>query len=113
MVYQFTVHSNLPEGSACPIHPMFQLYGKLMKGIKLTTAENDYIVERLYGLFGQHSSTYKLGGFSASFFSYFPKVLVRQYGHWQAYYVPNKTALRKVLSGSIEEMVYVSNKKPK
>ncbi len=106
MVFQFTEHSNLPKGSACPIHKMFTLYGKLQKGLKLTPEENLYITEQLYGVCGQHSSTYKLGGFAAMFSDYFPLILVKQYGQWQEYYAPNKTTLRKVLYGAIEKMSY-------
>ena len=107
MVYQFTAHGNLPKGSAAPIHRMFQLYGKLMQRKKLNKEEREYVTDRLWGTMGQHSSTYKLGGFAAHFSTYLPKILVKQYGSWHEYHAPNKTELRKVLHGTIEEMTYV------
>ena len=107
MVYQFTVHSNLPTGSAAPVHRMFTLYGKLMQGKKLTKEEKEYVTDRLYGMSGSHSGSYKLGGFVAHFSHVLPKILVKQYGSWQEYFAPNKTALRKVLHGTIDEMTYV------
>lgn len=110
MVFQFTNHSNLPKGSACPIHPMFKLYGKLISGQSLTPEEKLYITERLYGVGGSHSSMYKLMGFCAPFYKVFPKILVKQYDHWQEYYAPNKSTLRKVLYGHIQEMTYVNKK---
>lgn len=108
MVYQFTVHSNLPQGSAAPVHKMFTLYGKLMQGKKLTSEEKEYITDRLWGVMGAHSHVYKLGGFAADFSRFLPTILVKQYGSWQEYVAPNKTLLRKVLYGTIDQMSYLN-----
>lgn len=107
-VYQFTSHENLPEGSACPVHEMFQLYGKLQKGIKLTRGEKDYIAEMLSN--NGYSPTYKVMGFAAPFAFVLPRILVMQWGTWREYYAPDKTSLRKALYGTIDEMVYLPNK---
>ena len=34
------------------------------------------------------------------------KILVKQYGQWSEYYAPSKNALRRVLTGEIQGMVY-------
>ncbi len=106
MVYQFTVHKNLPENSACPIDPMFQLYGKLQKGKQLSRKEKDHIAESLYGVSGMWSSVYKRGGFAAHFSTVLQRYLVyqRHYG-WLEYYAPDKTSLRKAIFGGIIEII--------
>lgn len=105
MIYQFTVHSNLPKGSPQPQHKMFDLYNKVrQKGVKsLTREEKNYITTNLYGIFGAQSSVYKLGGFAVPFFEVLPRILVkiRHYG-WKEYYAPDKTSLRKAITGIIE-----------
>lgn len=108
MVYQFTSHSNLPDNSPCPVHPMFQLYGKAWKGKKLTRQEKDTIADNLYGIWGQQSATYKLGGFLAPFYNVLNKYIVKyKHGHLQEYYAPDKTSLRKALSGGIAYIIEV------
>ncbi len=107
MVYQFTVHGNLPKGSACPQHEMFTLYGKLLKGDKISSHDKQYIADHLWGTFGANSSTYRLGGFAAHFSEVLPRILVKQHGDWREYVAPNKSTLRNALYGHIDEMHYV------
>jgi hypothetical protein len=69
----------------------------------LTRTEKDQVAELLYGLFGAQSSTYKLGGWAWPMRSVLPRFLVNMRGHgWQEYYAPDKTSLRRVLSGVLE-----------
>lgn len=44
-------------------------------------------------------------GYEYDFRDELRKFLVKQYGHWQEYYAPNKTLLRKNLYGRIEQIV--------
>jgi hypothetical protein len=110
MVFQFTEHSNLPKGSACPVSPMFQLYGKAVAGQELTREEKDLVAERLYGAGAIGGSMYKLGGFAAPFSQVAKRILVNSehYG-WTAYYAFDKMSLRKALKGlcTIIEMHYI------
>ena len=98
MVYQFTSHGRLPENSACPIHPVFQLYGRVLKGEKLTRKEKDEIANNLYGIFGQGEATFKYMGFAAPFSQVLNRYLVNiQNCGWQEYYSPDKTSLRRAI----------------
>lgn len=100
MIYQFTEHSNLPKNSACPVNPLFQLYGKLMAKKNLTRQEKDRIADSLYGTFGAGSSTYKTGGFAAPFHQILTRFIVNiRHCGWQEYYAPDKTSLRKAIGG--------------
>lgn len=62
-------------------------------------------------IFGQdnllRSGTYKLAGWSYDLKPFLKRIIVNQYGNWQAYYAPNKTALRTVLGGTINEIHYL------
>jgi hypothetical protein len=53
----------------------------------------------------QRSGRYKLMGWSYDFRPYLKRFIVKQYGSWQDYYAPNKTALRSSIYGRIEEIV--------
>jgi len=55
----------------------------------------------------QSTGYYKLMGWAYDLRPFLRKILVKQYGSWQEYYAPNKTALRKVLFGTIEKMQYL------
>lgn len=83
-----------------PLDPMLALYRKSKSGAKLTREEKDRIADRLYGLFGSHSSTYKVGGFAAPFSDHLPRFLVQdKYGAatWREYYAPDVSSLRRAL----------------
>lgn len=51
------------------------------------------------------SSCYKLGGWA--YYFDMPKFLVKQYGEWQEYFAPSKTALRKAIYGRIDKIVAI------
>lgn len=53
----------------------------------------------------QRSAKYLYMGWAFDFSPYMKRFLVRQYDHWQSYYAPNKTALRKSIYGRIEEII--------
>lgn len=100
MIYQFTVHNNLPANSAIPLDPVFALYRKSKSGAKLNREEKDTIAARLYGVFGAHGSTYRAGGFAAPFHDHLPRFLVQEKysnGTWKTYYAPDVTSLRRAL----------------
>jgi hypothetical protein len=47
----------------------------------------------------------KIMGYKYNLRPYLKQYLVKQYGSWQEYYAPNKTALRKCLHGAIDKIV--------
>ena len=84
-----------------------ELLEKAMRNEALSRQEKDRIAEILYGLFGDHGSTYRLAGWAWHMSGVLPRILVRH--TWDnsfcPHYAPDKTALRKVLY-SVAEMVY-------
>lgn len=50
------------------------------------------------------SATYRYMGWLYDFTPHMKRFLVKQYGDWQEYYAPNKTALRKATYGEIQEI---------
>ncbi len=48
---------------------------------------------------------YRLRGWEFNFRPYMKRFVVRQYGTWQEYYAPNKTALRNSIYGEIQKIV--------
>lgn len=50
---------------------------------------------------------YKEKGWEFDFKPFLKKYLVKQYDSWQEYYAPNKTLLRKTISGAITKIVEI------
>jgi hypothetical protein len=78
-----------------------QLLEKAQDGAKLTREEKDEIAKILYGTFGAQYSTYKLLGWAWNMDPYLKRILVSftyEPNKFIAYYAPDKTSLRKVLS---------------
>lgn len=48
---------------------------------------------------------YKLMGYRYDFKPYLKKYLYKQYGEWREAYAPNKTLLRKVIYGTINQII--------
>ena len=48
---------------------------------------------------------YKLMGYKYDFKPYLKKYLYKQYGEWSEAYAPNKTLLRQVIGGRIEQII--------
>ena len=70
--------------------------------------KSKYAVPFTFGLDNlQRDGIYKLQGWAYDLRPFLKKILVKQYGSWQEYYAPNKTALRKLLYGVVEKMQYI------
>jgi len=91
-----------------PDNDLTRLLEKAQSGAALTRDEKDRIANTLYGLFGSHSSTYKLAGWAWYMGSCLRRILVNYSwdSNFQPYYAPDKTSLRKALSLPVKEMVY-------
>lgn len=48
---------------------------------------------------------YRLMGYQYDFKPYLKKYLYKQYGDWREAYAPNKTLLRQVIGGRIEQII--------
>ena len=56
-----------------------------------------------------YSGVYRNMGWLYDFRPYLNRYVVCQYNSWQAYYCLNKTLLRKLISGKVQEIVQVKN----
>ncbi len=90
-------------------HTMSRVYllkEKLNKGGKMNRAEKNWLAENV------RSNSYfrtavPLMGYRFDFSDVLKKFVVKQYDHWFEYYAPDKTSLRSVLFGRIQEIVEV------
>lgn len=84
------------------------LLEKAQSGAGLTREEKDRIASILWGIFGSHSSTYKLYGWAWPMANCLPRILVSYTWdkYFAPYHAPDKTSLRKALCGPIREMIY-------
>jgi hypothetical protein len=51
-----------------------------------------------------HHGVFKINGWAFNLQDELKKYVVKQYGDWHEYYAPNKTTLRKLLYGRIENI---------
>ena len=102
--YRFVSHAKEKK----PDNDITRLLEKAQSGEALIREEKDRIAGILWGLFGGHSSTYKLAGWAWPMRDCLPRILVnyRWDNHFEIYHAPDKTSLRKALSLPIREMVY-------
>ena len=90
-----------------PDNETTRLLEKMQAGGSLTREEKDRVANILYGLFGAGGSSYRLLGWQWDMSRHLPRFLV-QYkydSHFWPYYAPDKTSLRKALTGPIREIV--------
>jgi hypothetical protein len=100
-----------------PVTSLTTLLEKVMsEGLSnLTRNEKDQVASTLYGIMGCHSPTYKLMGWAWSMAPYLKRILVStpyEPHEFRAYYAPDKTSLRKVIS-PVYEMIFAPTKTQK
>lgn len=99
------------------IYPFCENGRKFMRESNLPdTQSEDYAKKKLGEIYsdGYHSQLGNLLRYGCEYwlgvvYDYRPflqKILVKQYGQWSEYYAPSKNALRRVLTGEIQGMVY-------
>ena len=86
---------------------IYLLKEKLNKGGKMNRTEKNWLTENV------RSNSYfrtavPLMGYRFDFSDVLKKFVVKQYDHWFEYYAPDKTSLRSVLFGRIQEIVEVN-----
>lgn len=85
---------------------VYKLREHLNNGGKLSREEKNWITQKARdGVY--FNKGIALGGYYFDFSDVFKRYFVKQYGHISEYYAVDKTALRSVLYGRIEEIVKV------
>ncbi|MDO4707992.1 MAG: hypothetical protein Q4A61_06205 [Porphyromonadaceae bacterium] len=85
----------------------YLLREQLNRGEAMSREQKDWLCEAV------NSNTYfrtavPVMGYRFDFLDVLKKYLVNQYGQWAEYYAPDRTSLRKHLSGSINQIVEIS-----
>lgn len=86
---------------------VFALRTKLNNGEKMNRQEKNWLTEQV-----NHNSYFKRGvplqGWRFDFSDVLRAFVVNQYGHWAEYNATDKTALRNMLYGRIDQIVEVT-----
>jgi len=86
---------------------VYQLREKLNRGEKMSREEKNWLAENL-----NHNSYFRtavpLMGYRFDFSDVIRKFLVNQHGGWSEYYAPDKTSLREILYGRINQIVQIN-----
>lgn len=90
-----------------PDNELTRLLEKAQDYDALSREEKDRIANILWGIFGSHSSTYRLAGWAWGMSTCLRRILVRHTydSHFSIYFAPDKTSLQKCLH-QVKEMVY-------
>lgn len=90
---------------------IYNFTGKAKEENKIDFKEPGEFLKRKFEkgcIFGQdnllRTGTYKEMGWSYDFKPFLKRFLVKQYGNWSEYYCLNKTTLRKLIFGKVEEI---------
>ena len=81
----------------------YTMMEKLNNGENLTREEKNKLAACIC-----HDGVTKSMGFRFDFRNAVKNYVVKQYGSWHEYFAPDKTSLRKVLSGRIQKIVEVA-----
>jgi hypothetical protein len=84
---------------------VYKVKEKLVNGEKLTREEKDRIVSSSHF----NKGLLKYGGWCFSFTPYMKTYLVKQYDRWEEYKAFDKTSLRKILYGTIQKIVEITD----
>lgn len=106
IAYKF-VNWDVPTLEEMKNAKVYQLKEKCLNGEKLSREEKNWITEEVHSnIYSKHSIP--LMGWMFSFKNFLRRFIVNQYGNWCEYYAFDKTALRHVIYGRIDEIVEVS-----
>lgn len=86
---------------------VYQLKQKCMNGEKLSRDEKNWITKNVSNNTFSKSGIPLMGWFF-SFRDYLKRFIIKQYGCWSEYYAFDRTALRHVVYGRIDEIVDVA-----
>ena len=90
---------------------IYNFTGKAKEENKIDFKKPEEFLKRKFEkgcIFGQdnllRNGIYKEMGWSYDFKPFLKRFLVKQYGNWSEYYCLNKTTLRKLIFGKVEEI---------
>lgn len=102
------VRHDVPELEALKYAKVYQLREKLNKGEKMNRAEKNWIAEAV-----NRNAYFKravpLQGYRFGFEDFLKTYVVKQYGSWHEYNAPDKTSLRSIVYGRIDQIAEISN----
>ena len=88
---------------------VFKLRVKLNNGVPMNRTEKDWLAENVRSN-AYFRTAVPLMGWRFDFSDVLKKYVVKQYDHWAEYYAPDKTSLRSVLFGKIDQIVEIPDK---
>ncbi|AKK71891.1 molybdenum ABC transporter ATP-binding protein [Chryseobacterium gallinarum] len=101
------VRHEVPELETLKFSKVYQLREKLNKGDKLNRAEKNWLAEAVNrNVFFKRAVP--LQGYRFGFEDVLKTYIVKQYGSWQEYNAPDKTSLRSIVYGRIDQIAEIS-----
>lgn len=100
---------DVPELVALQDSKVYRLREHLNKGGKLNWEEKNWITRNVKDCSIYFRQGIALGGYYFDFSDVLKRYFVKQYDHIQEYYAIDKTALRSILHGRIEDIVEVTH----
>lgn len=100
---------DVPELVALQDSKVYRLREHLNKGGKLNREEKNWITRNVKDCSIYFRQGIALGGYYFDFSDVLKRYFVKQYDHIQEYYAIDKTALRSILHGRIEDIVEVTH----
>lgn len=102
------VRHDVPELKTLQSSKVYQLREKLNKGGKMNRAEKNWLAEAV------NRNTYfkravPLMGYRFGFEDVLKTYVVKQYGGWSEYNAPDKTSLRSIVYGNIDQITEINN----
>lgn len=88
----------------------FKLRVKLNNGEVMNRAEKNWLAENVRSN-AYFRTSVPLMGWRFDFSDVLKKFVVKQYDHWFEYYAPDKTSLRSILHGRIQDIIEVHSHK--
>ena len=103
------VRHDVPELKTLQNAKVYLLREKLNKGEKMNRAEKNWLAENVSSN-AYFRTAVPLMGYRFDFSDVLRKYVVKQYDRWTEYYAPDKTSLRRILFGKIDQIVEIPNK---
>ena len=101
------VRHDVPELATLQKAKVYLLREKLTKGEKLNRAEKNWLAEAV-----NRNAYFKravpLMGYRFGFEDVLKSYIVKQYGSWAEYNAPDKTSLRSIIYGRIDQIAEIS-----
>lgn len=102
------VRHDVPELEALQYAKVYQLREKLNKGEKLSRAEKNWLAEAV-NRNAHFKRAVPLQGYRFGFEDVLKTYVVEQYCNWHEYNAPDKTSLRSIVYGRIDQIAEISN----